>query len=310
MSTPFHETTTSISGFRKKSFNTSFLFILPYFIFFMLFVVLLIVIAMFLSFTYYDTVNFPSLIGLRNYINLLTQDTDFMQYALPTTIQYALIIGPGGYALSFLLAWILAQIPHKIRTVSAIIIYSPALTSGVLMTVVWRVLFSGDNRGYLNNLLLNLGVINTPVQWLQDPSMIMTIMLFVGLWSSMGIGFLAMLSGILNVNKEIYEAAYIDGLKNRWQEIFYITIPSMKPQMLFGAVMAIVSTFNAAGIASALTLSFPPPQMAGWLIVDHMNDYGFARFEMGYASAISVMLLILVLFFSRIAHKLFGGEKE
>ncbi len=310
MSTPFHETTTSISGSRKKSFNTSFLFILPYLIFFMLFVVLLIVIAMFLSFTYYDTVNFPSLIGLRNYINLLTQDTDFMQYALPTTIQYALIIGPGGYALSFLLAWILAQIPHKVRTVSAIIIYSPALTSGVLMTVVWRVLFSGDNRGYLNNLLLNLGVINTPVQWLQDPSMIMTIMLFVGLWSSMGIGFLAMLSGILNVNKEIYEAAYIDGLKNRWQEIFYITIPSMKPQMLFGAVMAIVSTFNAAGIASALTLSFPPPQMAGWLIVDHMNDYGFARFEMGYASAISVMLLILVLFFSRIAHKLFGGEKE
>jgi multiple sugar transport system permease protein len=251
----------------------------------MLFVVLLIVIAMVLSFTYYDTVNFPTLIGLRNYINLLTQDTDFMQYALPTTIQYALIIGPGGYALSFMLAWILAQIPHKIRTVAAIIIYSPALTSGVLMTVVWRVLFSGDNRGYLNNMLLNLGVINTPVQWLQDPSMIMTIMFFVGLWSSMGIGFLAMLSGILNVNKEIYEAAYIDGLKNRWQEIFYITIPSMKPQMLFGAVMAIVSTFNAAGIASALTLSFPPPQMAGWLIVDHMNDYGFARFEMGYASA-------------------------
>jgi multiple sugar transport system permease protein len=252
----------------------------------------------------------PSFVGLRNYINLLTQDTDFMQYALPTTIRYALIVGPGGYMLSFMLAWILAQIPHRIRTVSAIIIYSPALTSGVLMTVVWRVLFSGDNRGYLNNVLLNLGVINTPVQWLQDPQMINIIMLFVGLWSSMGIGFLAMLSGILNINHEIYEAAYIDGLKNRWQEIFYITIPSMKPQMLFGAVMAIVSTFNAAGIASALTMSFPPPQLAGWLIVDHMNDFGFARFEMGYASALSVVLLIIVLLFSRIAKRLFGGEKE
>lgn len=252
----------------------------------------------------------PSFIGLRNYINLLTQDTDFMQFALPTTIRYALIVGPGGYMLSFMLAWILAQIPHRVRTFSAIIIYSPALTSGVLMTVVWRVLFSGDNRGYLNHLLLNLGVINTPVQWLQDPQMISIIMLFVGLWSSMGIGFLAMLSGILNINHEIYEAAYIDGLKNRWQEIFYITIPSMKPQMLFGAVMAIVSTFNAAGIASALTMSFPPPQLAGWLIVDHMNDFGFSRYEMGYASALSVVLLVIVLLFSRIAKRLFGGEKE
>ncbi len=310
MNTQFQETTTSKTGSHKKKFNTSYLFVTPYAIFFIVFVVLLIVIAVVLSFTYYDTVNFPRFVGLRNYINLLTQDTDFMQYALPTTIRYALIIGPGGYALSFILAWILAQIPHRIRTLSAIIIYSPALTSGVLMTVVWRVLFSGDNRGYLNNILLNMGVINTPVQWLQDPKMIMTIMLFVGLWSSMGIGFLAMLSGILNVNKEIYEAAYIDGMKNRWQEIFYITIPSMKPQMLFGAVMAIVSTFNAAGIATALTLSFPPPQMAGWLIVDHMNDFGFARYEMGYASAISVVLLMIVLLFSRVAHKLFGGDKS
>jgi len=310
VNTSFQETTISKNGLTKKNFNTSYFFILPYTIFFFTFVILLILIAILLSFTYYDTVNSPDFVGLRNYITLLTQDTDFMQFALPTTIRYALIIGPGGYALSFFLAWILAQIPHRMRTISAIIIYSPALTSGVLMTVVWRVIFSGDNRGYLNNILLNLGIINTPVQWLQDPSAIMFIMLFVGLWSSMGIGFLAMLSGILNINKEIYEAAYIDGLKNRWQEIFYITIPSMKPQMLFGAVMAIVSTFNAAGIATALTLSFPPPQMAGWLIVDHMNDYGFARFEMGYASAVSVMLLVLVLFFSRIAHKLFGGEKE
>ena len=309
MNTLFQKTITLKTGSHKNK-NTAYLFILPYAIFFMIFVVLLIFISILLSFTYYNTVNIPSFVGLRNYINLLTQDTDFMQYALPTTIRYALIVGPGGYMLSFMLAWILAQIPHRFRTVAAIIIYSPALTSGVLMTVVWRVFFSGDNRGYLNNFLLNLGVINTPVQWLQDPQAISIIMLFVGLWSSMGIGFLAMLSGILNINKEIYEAAYIDGLKNRWQEIFYITIPSMKPQMLFGAVMAIVSTFNAAGIASALTLSFPPPQLAGWLIVDHMNDFGFARFEMGYASALSVVLLIIVLLFSRIAKRLFGGEKE
>ena len=212
--------------------------------------------------------------------------------------------------MAFFLAWLLAQIPHKIRTVFAIIIYSPALTSGVLMTVVWRVIFAGDNRGYLNNFLLNQGFINVAINWLQDPKMIRFIMIFVGLWSSMGIGFLAMLSGILNINKEMYEAAYIDGMKNRWQEIFYITIPSMKPQKLFGAVMAIESTFNASGLASALTRSSPPPQFAGWLIVDHMNDFAFGRYEMGYASALAVVLLMIVFLFSRIANRLFGGKRD
>jgi len=294
----------------KKRFkpNSAYLFIGPYAIFFITFVVLLIAISILLSFTYYDTVNPPIFQGWTNYINLFTQDTDFMQYALPTTIQYALLIGPGGYILAFFLAWVLAQLPYRIRTVSAIILYSPALTGGVLMSVVWRVLFSGDNRGYLNYWLLNLGLIHEPAQWLQDPSMIFGIMIFVGLWSSMGIGFLAMLSGILNVNKEMYEAAYVDGMKNRFQEIFYITIPSMKPQMLFGAVMALVGTFNASGIASALSGSFPPPQFAGWLIVDHMNDFGFARFEMGYASAVSVVLLLMVVLFNRVAQRLFGRD--
>lgn len=291
---------------KRKKFNTSFLFVLPYAAIFVTFVVILIIISALLSFTYYDTINFPKWRGLENYIALFTQDTDFMMYALPTMIKYALIIGPGGYMLSFLLAWLLSQMTHRIRTVFAIILYSPALTSGVLMSVVWKVMFSGDNRGYLNYYLLKYGLIDKPIQWLQDTNIIFGIMVFVGLWGSMGVGFLAMLSGLLNINKELYEAAYIDGLKNRWQEIFYITIPSMKPQMLFGAVMSLVGTFNAAGIASALTGSTPPPQYAGWLIVDHMNDYGFGKFEMGYASALSVVLLLMVLIFNRVAQRLFG----
>lgn len=294
---------------KKKPFNTAYLFVLPYFTVFFTFVVVLIVISIILSLTYFDTINFPTFVGIRNYINLFTQDTDFMQYALPTTIKYALIIGPGGYMISFFMAWLLAQVSHKLRTVLAIILYSPSLTSGVLMAVIWKVMFSGDTRGYLNYFLLNMGIINEPVQWLQDTRMIFGIMIFVGIWSSMSVGFLAMLSGILNVDKDLYEAAYLDGMKNRWQEIFYITIPSMKPQMLFGAVMAVVGTFNAAGLAAALSGSIPPPQLAGWLIVDHMNDYGFGRFEMGYASAMSVVLLGMVMVFYGVATKLFGERK-
>lgn len=294
---------------KKKKFSLNFLFALPYAIVFFTFVVLLIIISIGLSFFYYDTINTPHFVGLDNYVSLFTRDSDFLQYALPNTIKYALIVGLCGYLLSFLMAWVLAQLTHRIRTVLAVILYSPSLTSAVMMTVVWRVLFSGDTRGYLNSLLINWGFISTPVQFLQAPGFIFGIMIFVGLWSSMSVGFLAMLSGILNINKELYEAAYIEGMKSRFQEIFYITIPSMKPQMLFGAVMSIVGTFNSAGLATTLSGSTPPPQYAGWLVVDHMNDYGFARYEMGYASAISVVLLLIVGIFYLVAKKLFT-EKE
>jgi len=294
----------------KRDGLSSYMFILPYMIVFGIFVVLLLIVSFSLSFTYYDSVHFPTFVGLKNYIVLFTQDIDFMQHALPNAIKFALIVGPGGYLLSFVLAWVLAQLPRYIRNVAAIILYSPSLTGGVLIAVVWRTLFSGDNRGILNYYLLELGLINAPVQWLQDPTIIFWIMVVVGLWTSMGIGFLAMLSGILNINRELYEAAYVDGLKNRFQEIIYITIPQMKPQMMFGAVMAIVNTFNSAGLAMAITASNPPPQYAGWLITDHMGDFAFARMEMGYASAISVVLLMLVLCFYFVANKFFGGKKH
>lgn len=290
---------------KKKFQHSDFLFALPYALVFFTFVILLILISVALSFTYYDTINMPRWVGFSNYVTLFTRDSDFMQYALPTTVRYALIVGPVGYLLAFLMAWVLAQIAKKVRTILTLILYSPSLTSGVMMAVVWRVLFSGDARGYLNSILLNWGIISSPLQFLQSPGWIFGIMVFVGLWGSMSVGFLAMLSGILNINKELYEAAYIDGMKSKWQEIFYITIPSMKPQMMFGAVMSIVGTFNTSGLATALSGSTPPPQYAGWLIVDHMNDYGFARYEMGYASAISVVLLGIVLIFYLVAKALF-----
>ena len=292
----------------KVKFNPAYFFIGPYAVIFMVFVVFLILISFLLSFTYYDGVNMPSFIGLTNYVTLFTQDLDFMQSALPNTIKYALIVGPVGYILAFFLAWVLAQLPRRFRNIAAIILYSPSLTGGVLISVVWKAMFSGDSRGYINYLLLNWGIVNEPLQFLQDTTTIFIIMVFVGLWSSMGIGFLAMLSGILNINREIYEAAYVDGMKNRFQEIIYITIPSMKPQMMFGAVMSIVSTFNSAGLATALTGASPTPQLAGWLISDHMQDYAFARMEMGYASALSVVLLMLVLVFYFIANNLFKSD--
>lgn len=289
-----------------RKINKPIWFLAPYVVLFVVFIIIPVLIAIGLSFTYFNTIETPDFIGLKNYIELLTRDEVFMQYVLPNTIKFAFIVGPVGYLMSFLLAWLLAQIPHKPRTILAIILYSPSMTAGIAMTVVWTVMFSGDSTGYLNALLLQIGLIQEPIQFLTSPDHLMNIMILVSLWGSMGVGFLAMLAGILNIDQTLYEAAYVDGLKNRWQEIFYITIPSMKPQMLFGAVMAVVGTFQAGAIGVLLSGGNPTPQYSGQLIVNHIEDYGFIRYLMGYASAISVVLLLLVYIISRATFKLLG----
>lgn len=285
-------------------------FISMYALMFFIFIVIPVVVAILLSFTFFDTIQPPEINGLRNYIVLLTQDDIFMRYVVPNTIQFAVLVGPGGYILAFLLAWILAQLPKRPRTILALILYSPSMTTGVAMAVVWKTLFSGDQNGYLNSFLMGISAIQEPIQWLQSPDYLMTIMIVVTLWSSMGVGFLAMLAGILEINPELYEAGALDGVKNRFQEIIHITIPSMKPQMLFGAVIAIVATFQAGAIGVTLSGGNPTPQYAGQLIVNHIEDYGLLRFEMGYAAAVSVVLLLMVLFFSRLANRLFGSRDE
>ena len=284
-------------------------FILPYWTLFLVFVIVPVLAAVFLSFTYFNAIQAPSVIGITNYIELITMDTVFMQYVLSNTLKFALIVGPVGYIMAFMLAWMLAQIPQKHRTVLAIILYSPSLTMGVAMAAMWRIIFSGDSQGYLNSLLLNWGIILEPIQFLQSPDYLMTIMIVVSLWSSMGVGFLAMLAGVLNIDQTLYEAAYVDGIRNRAQEIFFITIPSMKPQMLFGAVMAVVTTFQAGGIGVQLSGSNPTPQYAGQLIVNHIEDFGFIRYMMGYAATVSVVLLLMVYFISKVTWKILG-EKE
>jgi len=302
--------TSPISAFRRwiQREGSAYAFISGYAFAFIVFIVTPVLVAFFLSFTFFDTIQAPTFNGLRNYIVLLTQDEVFMRYVLPNTIQFAVIVGPGGYLLSFLLAWVLAQLPKIPRTILALILYSPSMTTGVAMTVVWKTFFSGDQNGYLNSFLLELNLIQEPIQWLQSPQYLMTIMIIVTLWSSMGVGFLAMLAGILEINPELYEAGSLDGVSNRFQEIIHITIPSMKPQMLFGAVISLVSTFQAGAIGVTLSGANPTPQYAGQLIVNHIEDFGFLRYEMGYAAAVSVVLLLMVLFFSRLANRLFASD--
>jgi len=289
--------------------KTPYLFLLPYLLLFTVFIIIPTGMAVLLSFTNYNAVQAPEFVGLTNYINLLTQDTIFLQYVLPNTILFSIIVGVGGYCLSFLLAWSLSQLSKGPRTVLALILYSPSMTAGVAMSVVWRTVFLGNQSGIANYALTALGIINEPILWLSNATYIMPIVIIVALWSSMGVGFLAMLAGLLNVSPELYEAGSIDGIKNRFQEVIYITIPSMKPQMLFGAVMAVTNAFQQGAIGVMLTGSNPTPSYAAQLMVNHVEDYGFTRYEMGYAAAVSVALLALIYAFSFVARKLFE-EKD
>ncbi len=290
-------------------YRLSYLFIAPFLLCFAFFIVIPVIAAIGLSFTYFNGIERPRFIGWQNFQYLVSQDLLFLQHALPNTIKFALLVGPGGYIASFLLAWLIVQLPSRLSKWFALAMYTPSLTIGIAMSIVWLPLLSGDRIGYLNSLLLRIGLIDVPKLWVTDPSLLMNSMIVVTLWSSMGVGFLAMLAGLLNVPKDYYEAARIDGLKSRLQEIWYITIPSMKPQMLFGAVMAIVTTFKTGTIGVELSGQNPTPEYAGHLIINHIDDFGFIRFEMGYAAAISVFLLVLMYLSNKLSWGLFGTKE-
>ncbi|MDD6639167.1 MAG: sugar ABC transporter permease [Lachnospiraceae bacterium] len=293
---------------KRENNKHGYMFVAPYAIVFAVFILIPVVLAVVLSFTNFNAIEWPSWVGFLNYITLLTSDEVFMQHVLPNTVVYAVAVGVGGYVLSFILAWALCNLTRIPRTIFALILYSPSMTTGVAMTVLWKVIFSGDQTGLLNSWLMNLGIINEPIIWLVSEKYLLPIVIVIGLWSSMGIGFLSMIAGILNSDESLYEAAAIDGVKNRFQEMIYITIPQMKPQMLFAAVMAIVGAFQN-GLISTLLTGNPSPGYAAQLIVNHIEDYGFIRYEMGYAAAVSVVLLLIVQIFSKAANSLLT-EKE
>ena len=294
-------------GRRENANRAGYVFTLPYALLLSIFILTPVIMAIILSFTNFNTIQFPKFVGFLNYVNLITNDEVFMQYVLPNTVKYALIVGVGGYVLSFLLAYALANLTKVPRTIFALILYSPSMTTGVAMTVLWKIMFTGDQTGYINSWLMELGVINEPIIWLVNANYLLPIVIIIGLWSSMGVGFLAILAGILSIDESLYEAAAIDGVKNRFQEMVYVTIPSMKPQMLFAAVMTIVGAFQN-GMISSLLAGNPTPGYAAQLIVNHIEDYGFIRYEMGYAAAVSVVLLLIVQLFSTVSKRLFSED--
>ena len=288
---------------RIRKNRVSYSMVAPFLLVFFTFTVLPVIMSFFLSFTSFDMLQPPRFIGLSNYVNLFLNDDVFL-IALKNTFILAIITGPLSYVMAFLFAWLINELPRKFRWFMTLIFYAPSISGNAYL--LWQLIFSSDMYGILNANLINMGIINSPILWLETPSYALPILIIVQLWLSLGVSFLAFIAGLQTVDRTLYEAAAIDGIKNRWQELWFITLPQMKSQLMFGAVMQIT---NALGIAvvSINLLGFPSVEYSGHTIVTHLMDFGSTnstRLEMGYASAVATVLFFIMLGSNLIVQKI------
>jgi len=283
-----------------KNNRVMYIFVAPYVIIFSVFVLLPVLISMFLSFTDFDVISAPQFTGISNYLRMFLND-DIFTKALQNTLIFAAIIGPVGYFLSFTFAWLINELPIYLRSTMTLVFYAPAISGNAYL--IWAIIFSGDSYGYVNSILQLFGVIDSPVQWFTDVNYMRQILVVVMLWISIGTSFLAFRAGLQGIDKSLFEAAAVDGVKNRWQELWFITLPSMKPQLMFGAVISITASFGTGDLITQLS-GFPTTDFEAHTLVHHLQDYGGIRFEMGYASSIATLLFLMMITSNIIVKKL------
>ncbi|WP_295207854.1 sugar ABC transporter permease [Ruminococcus sp.] len=274
-----------------KTNKACYAMLLPFMSLFLIFTVAPVVMSLPIGFTNFNMIETPKFVGLSNFYTLFLNDDVFL-IAVRNTLIFAIFTGPFSYILSFVIAWLINEMNAFLKTFFTFVFYAPSMTTSVYVT--WQLILSGDSYGYLNAVLIDLGILNEPAQWLTDTSYILTVVIIVQLWMSMGAGFLAIRAGFQNIDKSMYEAGAIEGIKNRWQELFYITIPSMGPQLLFAAVIQISSSFTV-GVVGQNLVGLPSTDYAAHTIMNHATDYGNIRYEMGYASAICFVLFAAML---------------
>ena len=282
-----------------KQHKVLYLFMLPFALVFGMFVLAPVGISIFYSFTYFNVLEPARFIGFQNYLNLFLADDIFL-IALRNTLILALVTGPIGYICAFLFAWFINELPRYVRAFVTLVFYAPTISGAAFL--VWALIFTGDEMGYLNAMLIRFGILQEPRLWLTNPDFMMPVIIIVVLWMSLGAGFLAFIAGLSTIDETLYEAGLMDGVKNRWQELWYITLPSMKPQLLFGAVMQITAAFSIAGISMELA-GFPSFEYAAHTILIHLQDYGSIRMEMGYASAIATILFFMMVLTNLLVQK-------
>jgi multiple sugar transport system permease protein len=268
----------------------AYVMVAPYMILFALFTVVPVVLSIVISFTDFNMLEFPNWVWFKNYVTLFFDDDIFL-IAVKNTFIFAVIVGPASYLLSFLVAWFINELPPKIRAIVTLVFYAPSISGQAYL--IWAVLFSSDSYGWANAVLLKLGIIDEEIAWFQNETYVMPLCIVVALWTSLGTSFLAFIAGLQGIDHSLFEAGAVDGVRNRWQELYYITLPSMKPQLMFGAVMSITGSFGFGGIVTALA-GFPSVNYCAHTIMHHLEDYGGQRYEIGYSSAIAVLLFLIM----------------
>jgi multiple sugar transport system permease protein len=273
-----------------KNNKTAYFMLAPFFLLFIIFTVLPVVLSMVLSLTDFNMLQMPGFKGIDNFTRLFFEDDIFI-LACQNTLIFAAITGPVSYILSLLIAWFINELPPKIRAVVTLIFYAPSISGQVYL--IWKTLFSSDSYGWVNATMIDLGIISEPILWFENADYVMPLCIVVALWTSLGTAFLSFIAGFQTIDRSMYEAAAVDGIKNRWQELWYITLPTMRPQMMFGAVLSITSSFGFGSVVDALC-GFPSVDYAAHTIMHHLSDYGGQRYEVGYASAIAVVLFVIM----------------
>jgi len=277
----------------------SYAYLAPFLIAFFLFTILPILISVFFSFTYFNVLEPPKWVFFQNYLKLFLSDDIFI-IALKNTLIIAVIVGPVGYLMSLLFAWFINELGDKLRTIMVLIFYAPSISGGVY--TIWAIIFSGDAFGYVNSLLLYLNIIDSPIQWLTDTKYMLWLVIIVMIWQSLGAGFLSFVAGLRGIDRSYYEVGYIEGIRNRWQELWYITLPTLRPQLMFGAVMSITGAFGCGSVTTALCGS-PSTDYGAHTILNHLTDYGTTRYDMGYACTIATILFFIMYITNHIIQK-------
>ncbi|MBR2339935.1 MAG: sugar ABC transporter permease [Clostridia bacterium] len=275
-----------------KKNKVAYFMIAPFLILFLTFTVFPVILSMVLSLTDFNMLQMPHFVGVSNYTRLFFDDEIFI-ISCKNTLIFAGVTGPVSYILSFLVAWFINELPPKIRAVVTLVFYAPSISGSVY--IIWKTMFSGDAHGWINGILLNLGIVTEPIQFLNDASYVMPICILVALWTSLGTAFLSFIAGLQTVDRSLYEAAAVDGIKNRWQEAWFVTLPMMRPQLMFGAVLAITNSFGFGAVVTGLLGTSISVDYAAYTIMHHLEDYGTTRYEIGYSSAIAVILFIVML---------------
>ena len=283
-----------------KKNKVAYLMIAPFFVLFFIFTVVPVVLSIILGFTTFNMLEWPTFVFMDNYIRLFLDDEIFL-IAIKNTMIFASVTGPASYFLSLFFAWFINELRPKIRAVVTLLFYAPSISGNVYL--IWTVIFSSDQLGYANAWLMKLGILQKPVLWFQDTKYIFTLIIIVALWTSLGTSFLTMIAGFQVVDKSLYEAGAVDGVKNRWQELWFITLPTMRPQLMLSAILSITGSFGFGDVITAL-VGFPSPDYCAHTIMHHLQDYGWGRFEMGYASAIATILFFMMIGANLLVNKL------